>query len=650
MKLYRNIIFFFIAILWAGIFVGCNEDNTLDGATEVYITLNPTDITLRVGDTVNISAVITNVSGKVIETPIAWSVLDDDVAKILGDTAVVCVPGAQGKQTKLKATLTNGKYGLSPIIVTTNLPKGITLVNDGGAIIESKHSYNIAHDSAIFAVSPKEVLEDFEPEYTIEGLEPFKTPMTVDKRKGLVTVHYSAPRKTIEGKITVTIGEGNTAPSATCPVIVAPTIKATFYGEQFATMPEIGTRPGKDVLSMYFAYSSETKMDISTETTVRVAMNLESGAEADIKAAYDAYRWEVVTGGPVVVTRMSEEYVEDQGFDAVLTVRAGIEEGEAEFHCITPDTVLVATFKVQDYTNRYPVNEITVSHEFIKMPVNGSTIITTGVEPSSSYAYHKPAVTAENPAIIEVGEYDGNMITLRGLEVGTTKLILTSNGKRLEIPVEITEAIKQVLWKEGNNRTLFAGQSVQWGIEATTISGASNPYDANWISSDTKVLTATQVEGDNSKGIITAIAEGTAVVLAKITNVSTNSATVKVIGLPSDVTYTPSNTNGGDTSVSPDDDNENDLMVVVVPTSGIYKMIKIKLIGAYSGADNYDGTYSVGKYPVNINIDEAEITADLGQVTIASDANGNAVISFELTASVGDKSFTLKANNVLGIQ
>ena len=91
-------------------------------------------------------------------------------------------------------------------------------------------------------------------------------------------------------------------------------------------------------------------------------------------------------------------------------------------------------------------------------------------------------------------------------------------------------------------------------------------------------------------------------------------------------------------------------MVVVVPTSGIYKMIKIKLIGAYSGANNYDGTYSVGKYPVNINIDEAEITADLGQVTIASDANGNAVISFELTASVGDKSFTLKANNVLGIQ
>ncbi len=637
-----------MTVLWSGIFIGCNEDNTLDGATEIYITLNPTDITLRTGDTINISAVITNLSGKVIDTPVTWSVLDDAVAKILGDTAVVCVAGAQGKRTHLKATLANGKYGLSSIIVTTNLPKGITLVDDGGAIIESKHSYNIAHDSVIFAVSPKEVLEDFEPKYTIEGLEPFRTPITVDKRKGLIIVHYQAPRKTTEGKITVTIGEGNTAPSATCPVIIAPAIKATFYGEQFATMPEIGTRPGKGVLSMYFAYSSETGMDIGTEATVRVAMNLESGAETDIKAAYDAYRWETATGGPVVVTNMSEEYVENHGFDAVLTVRAGIEEGEAEFHCITPDTVLVATFKVQDYTNRYPVNKIIVSHESIKMPIKGLTIITTGVEPSSSYAYHKPIVTAENPDIIEVGEYDGNMITLKGLCVGTTKLILTSNGKRLEVPVEITEAIEKVLWEEGNTTTLFAGQSVQWGIKATTLSGAPNPYAVNWMSSNTKMLTATQVKGDNTKGIITAITEGTAQITAEVTGISTPPTDVVVIGLPSDITYTSSNTDYEYTFVSVEKDN--DLMIGITPKSGSYQMITIILTGAYSGGDNYDGSYSVSSYPTSIDIDKAEVAVSSGQVTISSNSDGYVLISFELTARVGDKSFTLKANDVLGVQ
>lgn len=67
------------------------EDETLDGASEVYITLNPMDITLRVGDTIKISAVVTNLSGNRIETPITWTVLDEDVAKVLGDTAIVIV-------------------------------------------------------------------------------------------------------------------------------------------------------------------------------------------------------------------------------------------------------------------------------------------------------------------------------------------------------------------------------------------------------------------------------------------------------------------------------------------------------------------------------------------------------------------------------
>ena len=58
-------------------------------------------------------------------------------------------------------------------------------------------------------------------------------------------------------------------------------------------------------------------MDINSEATIRVAMNIESGAKEDIEAAYKAYRWEVISGSSVVVTRMEEEFVENQGFDAV---------------------------------------------------------------------------------------------------------------------------------------------------------------------------------------------------------------------------------------------------------------------------------------------------------------------------------------------
>ena len=93
--------------------------------------------------------------------------------------------------------------------------------------------------------------------------------------------------------------------------------------------------------------------------------------------------------------------------------------------------------------------------------------------------------------VVEVGKYDGNMITLKGLKAGTTKLVLTSSDKTLEVPVTITEAIKSVLWESGNNRTLFVGQSVRWGVDVTTASGAPNPYDVIWTSSNPSILTAT---------------------------------------------------------------------------------------------------------------------------------------------------------------
>ena len=625
-----------------GIFVGCNEDDTLDGATEVYITINPTDIILRVGDTIKISALVTNLSDDRINTSVAWSVLDEKVAKILGDTAIVCVLGAQGKETKLKAELVNGKYALTSVTVTTNLPKGITPVNEEGIVISSKRSYDITHDSVLFAVSPKELLEDFTPQYTIEGLEEYKIPMTIDKEAGLVAIHYAAPRSAGEGKITVSIGEQATAQSASCSVLLMPVIYATFYGEKYADMPYLDTRPDKSVLPQWFAYTNETNMDINSEATIRVAMNIESGAKEDIEAAYKAYRWEVISGSSVVVTRMEEEFVENQGFDAVLTVRSGIDEGEAEFHCITPDTVLVATFTVQNYKTRYPVDEITVDRSSVSMSMGDVLMLTTGVVPSTSYAYHKPKVIAEDPTVVEVGKYDGNMITLKGLKVGATKLVLTSSDKTLEIPVTITESIKSVLWESTNNRTLFVGQSVEWGVNVTTVSGGTNPYDVIWKSFDPSILTATPVEG--SRGIITAIAEGTTTVRVEVNGVRSDAASVKVIGLQENMLYTSSNTDYENTVVYSDKD---DLVILITPESG-YELIMITLAGVGKD-DNYDGTYSVSDHQTDIEIDGAKVSATSGSVTIAS-RDTDALISFDLSFEVDNKTFTLKAENVLGVR
>ena len=339
---------------------------------------------------------------------------------------------------------------------------------------------------------------------------------------------------------------------------------------------------------------------------------------------------------------MEEEFVENQGFDAVLTVRSGIDEGEAEFHCITPDTVLVATFTVQNYKTRYPVDEITVDRSSVSMSMGDVLMLTTGVVPSTSYAYHKPKVIAEDPTVVEVGKYDGNMITLKGLKVGTTKLVLTSSDKTLEIPVTITESIKSVLWESTNNRTLFVGQSVEWGVNVTTVSGGTNPYDVIWKSFDPSILTATPVEG--SRGIITAIAEGTTTVRVEVNGVRSDAASVKVIGLQENLLYTSSNTDYENTVVYSDKD---DLVILVTPESG-YELIMITLAGVGKD-DNYDGTYSVSDHQTDIEIDGAKVSATSGSVTIAS-RDTDALISFDLSFEVDNKTFTLKAENVLGVR
>lgn len=639
MKRY-SIILFLAVFFGVTIFSACEEEATLDGATEVYITLNPTDISLRVGDTVKISAKVTNVSGKIINTPISWSLADESVAKLLGDTAIVAVNGGQDKETTLKAMLENGKYAITTVSVLRNLPEGVTCVANDSTMPEmtSKQSYNMLHDSVMFAVLPKTLLYDYEPQVTLEGVTAYDPLTTINYEKGIVTVHFVSPRESGEGKVTVSLGDASTAQSGSCTITIAPQIFATFYGEYYANMPYLETRPGKEILPMYFAYTYEKEMDINTSDTIRIAMNVQSGLKEDIENAYSAYHWEIASGSSVVVTGKTNEYVANEGFDAVLSVRAGVEEGDTEIHCVTPDTVFVATFRVKDFKTRYPVDEITVDKDPISMPVGGTVLLTTGVIPATSYAYHKPVVTAADPTKVAVGAYDGNVITLRGLALGETELILTSNGKEKRVPVTVTEGIHSVLWVSGNARTIFAGQSVQWAIDAKTLSGGDNPYDVTWHSSNPDAVKAEQTSGDNKHGTITGLAAGSSNVTAEVAGVTSDPATVKVIALPNNFTLTAANTVKDYSSVYDDGSN---LVVFIAATSG-YSQVTLTLPGVYTG--NSSGTYTVPSGTI-INIDGAEAEVTSGNVTVTT-TGSESTVSFSISGSVGGQVFSMKAENV----
>ena len=160
MKKYKNIFFlnvFFFVLLSV---VGCKEDDTLDGAEEVYIEISPKDGYIMLGDTVSLRAIVSNVSGDVIDTPVKWSVDDDRVLK-LENGNVTAVEGAQGKSTNVRATLQNGKYAISKMTVTNHIVDGV------GALVDTYYSYNNDFDTIWFVVNPKNLLLDYEP--TVEN-------------------------------------------------------------------------------------------------------------------------------------------------------------------------------------------------------------------------------------------------------------------------------------------------------------------------------------------------------------------------------------------------------------------------------------------------------------------------------------------------
>ncbi len=83
MKLLNKIFFGAAAVAVMGGFTSCKEEATLEGADAIYIDMAQTNLTLLAGDTVKLSARVTNASGKEINAPIKWSVDDESVVKIV---------------------------------------------------------------------------------------------------------------------------------------------------------------------------------------------------------------------------------------------------------------------------------------------------------------------------------------------------------------------------------------------------------------------------------------------------------------------------------------------------------------------------------------------------------------------------------------
>lgn len=579
MKLYRNLLLGASALMCAAGFVACEEEATLEGAKSIYIEMTPTEYTVRLGDTIPVGVVVTNESGKNIATTVKWSVDDESVVRLINDSALVAVQGGQGKVTNLRATLPNGRYGIAKVSVVNNLTQGIAVVDTNGIIQSFKNSYNIGHDSVVFTVLPKEALFDYPLSYNIEGegLELFADqPLYVDYNAGTVAVHYSAGRKYGIGKVNVTLGESSGAYTGSIDIRMDPPIcMVSFWGPDYESKYGLGSgRPPVTHNPDFAADSYERMMDVNMTDTCRVAVNVTTADVIDIREAMKCYRWEAIEGSSVLVAGMWEELVDGHGFDAVFVVRSGIVEGETMFRMITPTDTLVATYRVFNYKESYPVDEITCDPMEVNIASGEVKMLTTGVIPAASFGFHKPKVVPDDPEIVMVGEYIGNQIPVTGMKTGDTYLTLTANGKTLRVPVHVSEAVSNILWKGDRLMKLFTGQSTQWNVDVRTPSGAENPYPLSFISSDESIVVGEIPEGINTYGFVKGVGAGKATIRAKVLNVTSDAGQVEVITAPNE---SNGPVEGAEIGVMTDSDGETRIDITPAKGTSEYKQILIQI-------------------------------------------------------------------------
>ena len=641
MKLYKNLLLSLAVTASAGVFVSCEEDETLDGANQVYIEISPSEINLALGDTVRISALVTNESGKTINTPVSWKLTSDGVAQILGDTALVCVPfdnlTDQIKQTKLRAELSNGLYRLATVSVNRAKPTGIMPVDTAGVLMEQKQSYMITHDTIVFQVAPRQLLYDYEPTYSIEGecLAPYEIePMRVKKEAGTVTIHYSASRKAGEGLISVTVGPEGNSVTGSCKIVGLPPIEgASFYGPEYKGQPYVEGRPPCHTLAQYYKNTYDKFLDFNKYDTVHVAINIQTGALTDIMEAIDTYQWRVAEGNSVRIVSMWEDVYEGHGFDAVMVIKSGSKEGTTIIECETSYGILTATYTVYDYNTRFPVDRVYADSTQVNIVAGQTAILTTYVDPISSYGFQKPVVTVADPEIASVGEYEGNQIPITGRKMGDTEILLQSFGLTTRIPLHVAEGVSSVTFAQNNPIYAFVGQEVEWLINVNTPSGSINQYPSIWTSSDESIVTVATVPDDVNKAIVKGVAAGSASITAQVLDKTASPRNITIVPLAgSEITLV------NDPEVDPYENNGiewdgDDMVLQIAPAAATgYTDIRIVLNNLYNG-DTEVGTHTVTSGEATFDGAAAEIVG--GTVTIAlTDEDGSATITMNLTLRV----------------
>lgn len=627
MKNYRNVLYVgSVLSMLLLLFAGCKEDDTLSGAKEVYIEINSPkhNTSLTLGQRVPLRAAVTNISGDTIDTPLKWRVADETVLRIVNDS-IEAVPGSQNKATNVYVELENGKMAVSQIRVIRHIPEGVAPLLEG-----IHYTYNTPKDTVWFSISPKGLLLDYEPQVTNsneELIKPLEAGLYVDKETGLVGYVFASERgKAGEATVELTIGPEGDKKKASVNVVLCPEVVLTF-GDSFNPTLLITT---KNMI-----------MDVNSVDTVWAFTEVGSRYPDDFAVAEKNYNWAFSGDGAMISNFGSDQL--GNGHDAWAEVKSSPFEGQLSVRFICRGNEIVATIDIQDFDKRYRVDELTVDKAELSIPMESEDYITPFIVPESSYAFHQPVFVSENPDIAKVVGYIGGAMYIRGMSLGKTNIIVTSRDKKVVVPVTVTEKVNSVIWVK-NYPVMFEGTSADWRVKVETSSGST--YPATWLSEDEEVAKVNVNNDDSQSATVTALVPGETSIKVEAGGKFVNTFTLTVLAAPSEVVFTAKNTDMNGNAAYPEDDR---LLVLVSETDGgKARNWRFSISGADLSGD-YTGTYNANTNHIVADMNGAPLNVTSGTIELSEyDGDGSRTFNIDLTLQAGEKTFTVKSENLKG--
>lgn len=613
MKINKSLPYLCVFLLLTQLYTACKEEDTLDGAKEIYITIEPKDISLTVGDTLQLSASVTNLAGKVIDTPVNWVTDDEELVEVVGDK-LVALDGSQGKSTKVRAVLKNGRYAIREVAINNHALLSVK------AIEKIHYTYSKVKDTIWFEVTPKGILYDYEPlvlNSDPELLVPAEKPLYLDKEKGRVAYVFDSFQKAAKVSISLCF-EADESLKATTEVIISPNIVSSL-GDDFNLI----------------TYEASLTMDVNSVDTVWVNTKVVPTYDIDLKNAAQLYKWSAVGNVAQMVTTGVRE-VKNVGHKAYALVRSGNIKGQSSFLFECNGVTLTTTVDVQDYRQDYPVEELSINVDHLNIPVGKTVSVIPTVKPLSSYGIHQPKFTPVDPSVVQILGYNDSEMLIKGLKEGETTILVTSNDKSLTIYAKVKNTVSSVVLAPENPKNVFVGQSVIW---KATVYGAEVMLP-EWISADPTIAVV------DAQGQVTGKKKGTVKIHAESGGVSSSPGELTVIDIPSgEIIYDASNTTLDGCSVYPD----NGKISIYISPLNAEPFTSISLSIAPKDAITVieSRTYEASAYPMKFEADGASVIVKEGTVTITRhNEDGIARLDMDLLINVGNESFRFKAINL----